>query len=110
MPNINIFNTTNENLRIIINQGSPLMTPGTGQNWQPNYVPAPYNQSYPSPGVFGLGSNYLVIATDYSNYNLMVDIPGNRPLGSLQLYIFMGQSSPSWILLENGRVISGRLE
>src|SRR5687767_7759992 len=109
MPNITIFNTYNENLRLYVNQGgAALAIPGTGQNWQPNFVSASFNQSAPSPDTFGTGQNQIMVSTGYSSEIMTINIPGMR-VNSLQLYIFMSNTVPNWVLLADGQLVGGRI-
>jgi hypothetical protein len=105
MPNINIFNTTNDNLTLNVNTGAPFTIPGAGQNGQPNFNSAPFNQSYPSPGVFGIGQNQLTVTSGGSSQVITINIP-HMQINSLQLYIFTGNSGTAWVLLESGRLVA----
>jgi hypothetical protein len=106
MPNINIFNTTNENLTLNVNTGAPFTIPGAGQNGQPNFNSAPFNLSNPSPGGFGIGSNHLMVTSGGSSQVITINIPYNMQIRSLQLYIFTGNSGTTWVLLESGRLVA----
>lgn len=110
---VTIFNAGSFSLQLLINNGAPtsLAATGGGQNWvpQPNSTVS-FTGGYPEPGAFGSGRNNVQVIAGSMSINLQVSIPQVQIM-SLQLYIFLSNSSVSWALLNNGQFIgSGAVE
>ena len=108
---VTVFNTSTIPLQLIVNNGTPVSIPGTSpnQNWipqQPNSNPFSFSQNNPAPNALGYGSNMVQVMVNEMPINvpLQVSIPMTQ-LFSLQLYIFLANSSASYALLNNGQLI-----
>jgi hypothetical protein len=110
---VNIFNANNQQITINVNNATSGFTVAaaaptawTPQTPQTNPV---FNQGPPSVGALGIGMNSVQItpSTWPTPFNAQVSLPGSVNWTSCQIYIFfLSASSCSWIVLNNGQVVS----
>ena len=108
---VSAFNAGSVSLRVSVNNGNQVSIAGTGpgQNWAPQTSNAlTFNEGYPGPGSLGFGRNTLqVSASDMSTEaTFSLEISQSQRVDSLQLYIFLSNSSAVAILLNGGQLIA----
>jgi hypothetical protein len=109
---ITVFNPGQFDLRLTVNGGNLVDIPGTGpgQNWlpqQPNPNPFSFNNGAPAQNVFGTSATnqvQLFVARGPIGPPLLISIPQNSTVDSLQLYIFFWPGIViSWMLMSDGQ-------
>jgi hypothetical protein len=110
---VNIFNANNQAITINVNNAVSgiSVAAAAGPNWTPAtpQTNPTFNPTPPAQGVLGIGTNAVLItpSTWPTPFNAQVNLPGSVNWTSCQIYIFFqSASSCSWIVLNNGQVVS----
>ena len=107
---VTIFNTSSLDLRISINSGNPFTLPGVSpaQNWLPtSSASVTWSATGAGPGALGPGSNLLtVVSGSGTPQSVPMNLPGGLPWMSLQIYLFPGLEAVSWMVLNNGELVT----
>jgi hypothetical protein len=115
---VNMFNASVTSINVVINSGGGqfrIFGASPSLNWHP--VPATKQPAFtgkgPAPDAFGYGANECAItpASSGSPNPLTITIPDTiNPSDSIQLYLFYEDDTHvTWIVLDNGRAVSGCL-
>lgn len=114
---VNMFNASATRINVVVNNGGPftIFAASPSLQWypvSPAKQPA-FTGNLPAPGQFGYGENECAIspATGGSTNPLTITIPVTiNPSDSIQLYLFYEDDTHvTWVVLDNGRAVSGCL-
>jgi hypothetical protein len=112
-----IFNAASVPINVIVNNGTTQFSvpAASTTTWAPG-VPTTnpsFTGSLPAQGQFGYGVNNCAItpSTGGGTATASVNVPQSiNPSDAIQLYLFyQNTTAVSWVLLDNGRAVSGNL-
>ncbi len=110
---VTIFNTNQLPISVGVNQGRSVRIGGASV---PGLAPQAssavgWNSGSPQPDALGPGTNHLTVMAEGSGQpaSVVVNIPGNMPWMSVQLYLFADSQNVNWVLLNNGQYVAGKI-